>query len=222
MSKFNHNFHLEPNVILFINDEKYLSEYCENPIEKGIIPGGYFGSGSRIPKGEIWKPDTGYINIKITLKIFQDNNWITIFDEMIDSHEQLINTIILEFEDEKNRYLKRNFSEEELREFAKLGVFNGTDEIDELEKINNLDNLDELEKIKQIENINESLNFKTLMDFDRSKNNQIQKITGGIESPYFISRMRILNEKYRINLNLRNLYRFNGEIQIGGCLYELL
>lgn len=207
------------NIILLLDDKEYLSEYCKNPITKGIFYGRYFGSSTRIPGGEIWNPKLGYLNIKITIKILQDDNWITIFEERIDSREQLIKTIHSICDDDKERHLERKYSEKELKEILEM---NGFEKKEIIEKINELDNLSEFEKISQLEIINDYLIQESFRYIESDKNNQIKMIADEKISPYFVSNIYLQNEKYKINLTLRDLHRFAGEVQISGCTYELI
>lgn len=216
MSLFSTN---KPNVILFLDDNEYLSANCENPAENGFISGKYYGSSSRISGGEIFNPKFGYSLIKITLKIFQDDNWVTIFEETIDSREKLIDEINVQCAYDIKSFSRMKLSEKNLKHLVSHGAYENNDII---EKIKELDKLDEIEKIEQIEKINELYNLEMLRCFEEQKNNNIKIIMEGRESPYFVDKIHLNNEKYNVILNLRDLHRFNGEVQISGCSFKLI
>lgn len=166
-----------PNVKLFINNNEYLSEYCDNQSIKGRAYGKYFGSSTRIPGGEIWHPSTGYNSLQIAVEIkLENDNWIRVFDEVINFQDKIL-----------HQFIENNDKELQMcMEFCNPSP-------------------DELEKMEQ------------------NKNIKIQEILNGILCEFnSLSNIQVSNDHCKLNLSLRDLHRFEGEVQISGFSYELI
>lgn len=164
------------NVKLLIDDQEYLMNHCEKYDIEGFLHGNYLGSSTRISGGEIWHPNKGFSIIKITLQINLNNEWVTIFDRIINCQEEMI------------KYFNAIFTE-------------------------NISNL----------SLEDENGLEFLKEFEKEKNICIQNAIEGklVNFSPFIG-IRLENEQCQIELHLRYLYRFSGEVQISGCTYKML
>lgn len=80
---------------LCLDNTTYISDICQtsnNLMEFGNIYGKYYGSSTRIDGGEIWNPTDGYLNknVSIQIKISDNSEWVTIFDQNVNFCEEII------------------------------------------------------------------------------------------------------------------------------------
>ena len=171
------SFFKQPNIKLFVDGIEYLQHYSDTASTKTYVPGGYYGASTRTPGGEIWHPETGYKLLKITLIIkLDDKNWTTVFDEVVNFQEHILE--IFKAENERN-----------FETYVKICNPSPT-ELEEMERINR-EKIDEMLSGKSCE-VNESLGIV------------------------------VKNDRCKLTLYLRELYRFEGEVQISSFSYELI